>query len=54
MAADGGDEVGPEDVGSEEKVLGAGASDVGINITRVVSSGKEEGPGRVGGEEIVL
>jgi hypothetical protein len=54
VATDGGDEVGPEDVGGKERVLGAGAGDVCIDITRAVGGGEEGGPGRVGGEEMVL
>ncbi len=42
MAANGGDEVGPEDVGGggEERVLGAGAGEVGDDITRAAGGGK--------------
>jgi hypothetical protein len=57
-AADGGNEVGPEDVGGggEERVLGAGAGDVGEEITWAVGGGGGEGSGSggVGGEEVVL
>ncbi len=54
VAADGSDEVSPEDVSGEEKVLGAGAGDVGVDITLATSGGEEGGPGGVGGEEEVL
>jgi hypothetical protein len=45
VAADGGDEVGPEDVGGggKERVLGAGAGDVGDEITRAAGGGEESG-----------
>ncbi len=53
-AADGGNEVGPEEVGGEEMVLGAGAGagEVGVNITKATSGGEEGGPGGVGGEKM--
>jgi hypothetical protein len=53
-AADGGDGVGPEVVGGEEMVHGAGAGEMGVDITRAASGGEEGGPGGVGGEEMVL
>jgi hypothetical protein len=45
VAADGGDKVGPEDVGGggEERVLGAG--DVGKEITRAAGGAKRAGQG---------
>jgi hypothetical protein len=54
VATDGGDEVSPEDVSGEEKVLGAGAGDVGVDITLAASGGEEGGPGGVGSKEVVL
>jgi hypothetical protein len=56
VAADGGDEVSPEDVGGggEERELGAGAEAVGDEITRAAGGGEESGSGGVGGEEVVL
>jgi hypothetical protein len=66
VAADGGDAVGPEDVGGggeervlgaaagEDRVLGAGAGEVGEEITWAVGGGKGSGSGGVGGEEVVL
>jgi hypothetical protein len=54
VAADGGDEVSPEDVSSEERVLGVGAGDVGVDITRAAGGGEESGPGVVDGEEVEL
>ncbi len=53
-AADGGDGVGPEVVGGEEMVLGAGAGKMGVDITRAASGGEKGGPGVVGDEEMVL
>jgi hypothetical protein len=44
-AADGGNEVGPEVVASEEMVLEAGAAEVGVDITRDDSGSEEGGPG---------
>ncbi len=52
--ADGVDGDGPEVVGDEEMVLGAGAGEVGVDITRAASGGKKGGPGGVGNEEMVL
>jgi hypothetical protein len=51
-AAEGGDGVGPEVVGSEEMVLGAGAGDgeVGIDITSSATGGEKGGPREVGGK----
>jgi hypothetical protein len=56
VAADGGNEVGPEDVsgGGEERVLGAEAGEVGEEITWAVGGGEGSGSGGVGGEEVVL
>jgi hypothetical protein len=66
VAADGGDEVGPGDVGGggtkrvlgagagEERVLGAGAGDVGEEIVWAVGGGEGSGSGGFGGEEMVL
>jgi hypothetical protein len=66
VAADGGDEVSPEDVGvggkervlraraGEERVLGAGAGEVGKEITWAVGGGEGSGSGGVGGKEVVL
>jgi hypothetical protein len=45
-AANGGDEVVPEVVVGEEMVLGAGAGEVDVDITRAASGGEEGGPGR--------
>ncbi len=55
-AADGGDEVGPEVVGVEVMVLGAGtaAGEIGVDITWAASGGEEGGPGEVGGVDMVL
>jgi hypothetical protein len=53
-AANGGDGDGPEVVGDEEMVLGAGAGDVGVDITTAASGGEKGGPGGGGGEETVL
>jgi hypothetical protein len=53
-AADGGNEVSPEDVSGEEMVLGARAGDVGVDITRAAGDSEEGGPGGVSGEEMVL
>jgi hypothetical protein len=50
-AADGSDEVGTEVVVGAEMELGAGAVEVGVNITRADSGGEEGGPG--GGESAV-
>jgi hypothetical protein len=44
-ATDGGDEVGPEVVMGAEMVLGAGAVEVGVDITRADSGSEEGGPG---------
>jgi hypothetical protein len=54
VAADGGDEVGPEDVGGggEERVLGARAGEVCKEITWAVGGGEGSGSGGVGGEEV--
>jgi hypothetical protein len=45
VAADGGDEVGPEVVVGEEMVLGSGAVEVVVDITRANSGGEESSPG---------
>ncbi len=66
MAADGGDEIGPGDVGGggaervlgagagEERVLGADAGDVGEEIAWPGGNGEGSGSGGFGGEEMVL
>jgi hypothetical protein len=66
VAADGGDEVGPEDVGvggeervlragaGKERVLGAKAGEVGKEITCAVGGGEGSESGGVGGKEVVL
>ncbi len=41
-------------VGDKEIVLGAGAGEVGVDITRAVSGGDKSGPGGVGGKEMVF
>jgi hypothetical protein len=66
VAANGGDEVGPGDVGGggaervlgagagKERVLGAGAGDVGEEIAWAVGGSEGSGSGGFGGEEMVL
>jgi hypothetical protein len=55
-AADVGDEVGPEVVGVEVMVLGAGAGagKIGVDITWAANGGEEGGSGGVGGVDMVL
>jgi hypothetical protein len=66
VAVDGGDGVGPGDVGGggeerelgagagKERVLGAGAGDVGEEIAWAVGGGEGSRSGGIGGEEVVF